>query len=70
MNTSLDSIIKRLQEIREEVGGEAPVRDLDTPSVYPEYRHPLDHIAIGTKVIHSGAEVRTVKEVVFIPYKP
>lgn len=70
MNTSLDSVIKRLQEIREEVGGEVHVRILDMPSVYPEYRHPLDHIAIGTKDIHSGTEVRTVKEVVFVAYKP
>jgi len=73
MNTSLDSVIQRLEALREEVGGDAHVR-IRHDFVLPEYEQyqtkPIDCIQLNSKLIGSGEEERTVREVVIIPYTP
>jgi|688.fasta_scaffold08332_13 hypothetical protein len=70
MDTSLDSVIKRLQEIREEVGGEAHVR---VCKGYTLTQHdwepyvPIDLIGYHKKVIYSEKDDRAVAEVVIFP---
>ena len=65
MDTSLDSVIKRLQEIREEVGGKAHVR---VCKGYTLTKHvPIDLIRAHKKVIYSGTGERSVSEVVIFP---
>lgn len=70
MDTSLDSVIKRLQEIREEVGGKAHVRVCKGYTLTKhdcEQHVPIDLIGAHKKVIYSGTGERSVSEVVIFP---
>lgn len=70
MDTSLDSVIKRLQEIREEVGGEAHVRVCKgyalTQHVWEQYV-PIDLIGYHKKINYSEIDNKAVAEVVIFP---
>jgi len=66
MNTSLNSVIARLEELRKEVGGEAHVRVQETRQTEPGYPHPIDRIEKLN--IFSMTDRKVSCEVIIIPY--
>lgn len=66
MNTSINNVIARLEELRKEVGGEAHVRVQETRQTEPGYPHVIDHIE---KLNHVEGDGKiTCDEIIIVPY--